>query len=282
MFKSWFRPEVTRKSHHILSEKRPNILKEDIGQKSNRMAYEEMDKIERHRKVLEKNIYQQLTFKPVLDPISKLFGRKSTVQELHENPRGKQRAEEIRQKLEEEMNEACTFSPEISKRSRQLAEPDEYEQLYLSYQNELQQRGYMENDVNVINQSQGTSHNMGGNRKMPRINMKEPEKMIEDFKMNALQKEEARRNDLILREMKELEECTFQPSIYSYPPSTDQSNKRPIVVKGLARHMELRRLANKMKGDAAQREFEVFHVANVDKYRRPEDGLTVCEVSIFC
>lgn len=275
MFKTWFQPEVSKKTHKILSEKRPDIMHEDAKSRSQRMAYEEMSKIENHRKELEKEIYQQVTFEPEIDPISKLFGRKSTIQELYENPRGKQRLEQVRQRLEQEINEACTFTPKLNQKSRQLAEPDEYEQLYLRYQQDLHQRGYMENDMNASNQSQ-QAVNTSKNR-ISRINMKEPEKMAEDIKLKALQKEEARRNDLIMKELRELEECTFHPNLYSYPPAYQP--EKPIVVKGLARHMELRQLSNKMKEEAALREYEVFHVSNVEKFRRPEDGLTMVEVS---
>lgn len=277
MFKTWFQPEVTKKTHKILADKRPEILHEDLESRSRRMAYEEMDKIENHRKELEKEIYQQVTFEPELDPISKLFGRKSSVQELYENPRGKQRAEQIRQRIEQDINDACTFTPKLNQKSRQLAEPDEYEQLYQRYQEEFQQRGYLENDMNAPNHSAFTANS--SRQRISRINMKEPEKMLEGFKLKAIQKEEARRNDLMMRELKELEECTFHPNVYSYPPAYEPA--KPIVVKGLARHLELRNLSNKMKEDAAQREYEVFHVVNADKYRRPEDGLTMVEVRTF-
>ena len=54
-----------------------------------------------------------------------------------------------------------------------------------------------------------------------------------------------------------------------------------IVIRGLNRHLELRRMAEQLKLEKEQREREAFSVRGVDKYRRPEDASTIVQVRRF-
>lgn len=274
----WFQPTVNDRSKHILATKRPEVLEEDVENRVNRWTYEEKLKIENHRKQIEQEIYKDLSFNPVIDPISKLFGKKSSVQELYENTRGKQRQQKIKQQVDEEINEVCTFHPKINEHSKRLAEAeDSYETLYKHYQDEFMQKGYMENeDPNNLRTTSQASWTKGG-----RLNLREPEQMMKEIKFKAIEREHKRREEVMSRELEELQECTFQPNIYSHPSPVTLRATSPIVVRGLSRHLELKTMANKLKDEAKQREYEAFHVVNVDKYRKPEDGCTKVEVSFL-
>ena len=101
---------------------------------------------------------------------------------------------------------------------------------------------------------------------------------MKEIKLKAVDRETKRRNEMMVRELEELQECTFQPNLYSHPSPITLRATSPVVIRGLARHLELKTLATKLKDEAKQREFEAFHVVNVEKYRRPEDGSTRIEV----
>ena len=105
------------------------------------------------------------------------------------------------------------------------------------------------------------------------INMREPEKMVQNIKHDLQRKEEHRRGELIRSELRELQECTFTPQITSYAGSAPEGTSN--VIRGLDRHMELKELTQRKKQEARDREEQVFGVKNVDSMRRVEDGTTV-------
>ena len=96
---------------------------------------------------------------------------------------------------------------------------------------------------------------------------------------------------MIAREIDEMRQCTFKPSIPTYQPSIQpsitasiyyesqgqafQQLESPIIIKGLSRHLELQNLSWKQKEELEQRERDAFTVKNVEKFRRPEDGSTI-------
>ena len=107
-----------------------------------------------------------------------------------------------------------------------------------------------------------------------RINMKNPDKTARDIRLGLLQKEERRHAQLVAKEVEELKECTFQPTVKAYVP-TRYNESKPVIIRGLGRHLELQHLSVKQREEASQREIDAFTVKNVDKYRRPEDGSTI-------
>ena len=106
---------------------------------------------------------------------------------------------------------------------------------------------------------------------------------MHEIKLANQQKEKKRREELISREIEELQNCTFQPTLnQSFAAAASHSNAStsakssdPIVIKGLNRHLELRQLSEKLKKEEKEREFNAFHVRDVDKFRRQEDGATI-------
>jgi hypothetical protein len=71
--------------------------------------------------------------------------------------------------------------------------------------------------------------------------------------------------------------CYHRPSSAPCRRKTDTNN--PVVIKGLGRHLELKRMSIKKKEDMEAREKEVFGVKNIHKYKRPEDGSTIIKVT---
>ena len=85
------------------------------------------------------------------------------------------------------------------------------------------------------------------------------------------------------RDLEELNECSFQPRTNHDVPREARPMARtgrstavkPVVVRGLARHLELKRHANKLAEEHRTRVHNAFHVARADEWR---DGrrLTQC------
>lgn len=289
----WFNPQILKKSERIIEQKYPERSFETIKERSDRLSIMDSEIKDENLKILENKIYSAYNFKPQIDPLSRVFGRKSTLDELYNDPRGKQARDEAKQKVEESFSKEYTFKPEINKNSKRMIENDDYLKLYNQFSGKfiniisffnfvliyiyifylvLSPQAY--EDENECNKSLNSS-------KLGRINFTEPEKMQREIELKNIQREEKRRENIILREMEELKDCTFTPTIYTtnyqLKSNDDSLNCKPVVVKGLGRHLELRQLSEKLKEEARIRELQAFHVIDVNKYRRPEDGSTIVE-----
>ena len=106
--------------------------------------------------------------------------------------------------------------------------------------------------------------------------MKEPEKMIQNIRHYYDEREETRQSELISKELEELKDCTFQPEVTGFNYRYKQPNK-PVIVRGLGRHLELKNHSNRLKELERQRIEKAFSVKNISKYRRPETGTTIVE-----
>ena len=272
---TWFRPETTTKSVAILTHARPQQLVESPAERIERMTNEEVDSRQRRQKQLEHDVYGGLSFRPAIDPISRALGRDTDLDELSENRRGKQKLETIRRQVETNLRQECSFRPQINELSRMLlaADPADLE-FAARYNAEFVSRGWAESAFEQLERLQ--EHPLPPKHITSRINMQDPEKMARDIRWCQQDKEERRRADMLVREVEELRECTFQPQIPSYNPD---DNNHPVVIRGLGRHLELKQLSSRQKAEAAQREKEVFTVVNVDKYRRAEVGSTIVQVN---
>lgn len=260
---AWFTPHIQPSSKHILARQRPDLLRESPEQRAERL-HEDAQQMADHRRALEAEIYSSLRFQPSLDPMSLALGRRSSIEELHANPRGQAAKDNARRRAEASESEKHTFHPSINAHSQRLLRgADNYDLLNQAY---YQQRGYEDKEREV-------------SPMVPRrMHLREPERLAQEIRMHMLQKEERVRGELIMKEIYELQDCTFQPTLATnnYPTYKKQSEE-PVVIPGLSRHLELIELRKKQKEEAAQREKEVFHVTQVDKFRRPEDGSTIVE-----
>lgn len=309
-YEQYFQPNIKQsKSLQILKQKKPDLLLETTNEKYERLSIIEADLLNEKKQLLMKKYYNSLhyPFQPEINYISKIFGKKSTINDLYENNLAKQSKELLKKQLEEEMNEECTFQPKINEKSKQMMErqqsssstgpADDYERFYHEY---YKAKGYEEGgeeggdgrgrsgSPSSVREGGGGSIASVSSSKLGRINLQQPEKMFQEIQLQRLQKENRRKEELIAREIEELQECTFQPMLHQnhsfLHDQTAISANEPIIIKGLNRHLELKQLADKLKKEEQEREFNAFHVRNVDKFRRQEDGSTIVKVcsSIFC
>lgn len=247
-YNSWFQPQIYSDARSIIADKRPELLSESEEDRYHRMIHEHQKVKDNHIKATEKVMYGEATFTPTIDPLSRALGRDSNVDELYENLRGKSWKEHIRLKNEAIESAECSFHPHINSVSRSMVEG-------------------MNGIENVAENLRYTSD---------RVTLNEPEKMARNIRLRQIEKEESRRAELIARELQELKECTFHPTVRQYRP-IDPSESGPIVVRGLGRHLELKHLSKQQKEEAIQREKDAFSVKNVEKYRRAEDGSTIVQ-----
>ena len=102
--------------------------------------------------------------------------------------------------------------------------------------------------------------------------------MAKNIRLHLAEKDEKRREILAEREITELKECTFQPSV---PKRKSSTYSTPVVVRGIARHLELRNLSEKKRMERTQREENAFKVKNSHTFKRTGDGNTAIEVIDF-
>ena len=293
---SWFQPHIQseNKSMSLLAKHHPECLSEDRESRVQRLSQKAAEEIARHRKKLEEDLYGSISFRPEINPLSRVLGRDPTVQELFENKKGKHLQMQLRSKYEDRLGEECTFKPAINELSRRLLTPDDEDIFFEKYQRDFRPVGYaesrqgtdtcpvVESHLKATKQDLKDEHYYNLHRS-GRINFHEPEKMSRDIRLHLLQKEERRRSEIIAREIDELRECTFKPNIPERRTSVSPGEHAggagsPVVIKGLNRHLELTRMSDKQKHEAKQREIAAFSVPNVDKFRRLEDGSTIVQV----
>lgn len=263
--KRWFQPDIAEKSRQLMQERRPAETEE---QRLERLSKHEAATRTQKIKNKENEIYGNITFVPQIDEVSRVLGRKSSIDELVCNRRGQSVKQKAKQKVDEYQGQICSFKPDISASQK-------------SYQKEFgkRQSNFPSMDWNCPVAELEMSHSYASPPRtaghVSYINFREPEKMAREIRLTQQEKEERRRAELIAQEMKELEECTFQPKVHTKPPASAE----PVVVRGIGRHLELQNMSIKQKEDLLRRQKEAFRVKNVEKYRREADGITVVEVT---
>ena len=274
-FNQWFKPGIATNTNHILSETRPEVIEETPEQRAQRLYRDDVEDIEKKRRQIEEEMYGNISFVPEIDPISKALVPRTGIKELSENKRGQRLKMKAKQHVEQRESEECTFHPQISKSQK-------------SYIKELYSSGKANNGPNLfaphmawedvgclVNQDNSSLSNCAP-KPVGSINMREPERMAKEIRSHQLEKDEKRRAALIVREIDELQECTFQPKIYRKPLKKQNSN--PVTVAGVGRHFELKYLKHKKDEEIRQRKEDAFRVKNIEKYKRKEDGSTIVEV----
>lgn len=238
-----------------------------------RLYRDDVEDIDRKRRLIEEEMYGNISFVPSIDPISKELGRSSGMKELSENKRGQRLKSKVKQTYEQRESEVCTFQPQITQSQK-------------SYLKELYASGKMQAGPNLfaphmawedvgcpVHPESSQMSDVG--KPMGSINMREPERMAREIRLQQLEKDEKRRSELIVREIDELQECSFQPKIYRKPAG---KSTKPVVVAGVGRHLELKYMKQKQDELAKERAENAFRVKNVEHFRRKADGATIVEV----
>ena len=98
-------------------------------------------------------------------------------------------------------------------------------------------------------------------------------------------RDDKRRAAMKQRDLDELMECSFQPNTTKSKGTKrearpmSQSGKptavKPVVVRGLARHLELRQRANALAEEQRTREHAAFHVTKADEWRQGQNHTKV-------
>ena len=268
----WFQPQIG-KSEEIVAASRPDQFVETAAERINRLYREDTEVREYRRIAREKELYRDLTFEPVIDPVSKHLARPSTLDELVDNRRGLAVREAVRKRVQAEQEAICTFKPKIA----------EYvpEGQFIGGDGGLYgwDPAHARQSMDHSAISTHTTASVVASKQT--INMHEPEKMAQQIRAQMLAKEEKRRQELMSREIDELRECTFAPRVVP-PPSTNKSlvltselEGNVPVIRGLGRHLELKVLSIRKQEEQEQREQQVFSVPKVERYRKKEDGLTL-------
>ena len=301
----WFNPSIG-KSDDIIAATHPEMVVETPEERAQRLYKRDAEVKDYHIKQMERAVYSDVTFAPKIGPVSSALGTKSSLEELVHNPRGKAVRDAVRRRVEEEQKAACPFKPRVreympegyadftmDEQDMSMSMMSTYNQARYDklrdqsaniYEDDLpsdqqhsgvypyeQDKGLSQ--TNKMNQSHASI--VPGVAHKQQINMQEPERMARDIRMHQMMKEEHRRRELVSKELDELKECTFTPQVIPYHPPNQERN--PVVIKGLDRHLELQIMTLRKKEEAEEREREVFHVANAEKLRRPEDGTTVIQ-----
>ncbi len=274
---NWFKPTLSETTQAILLNSRQNVLNETVQERTTRLAYDDAENIDQNKLKKEQEIYGQMTFSPIIDPISRELGQASSLRELYENRRGKRAKEKIKTQAENKESVECSFKPSIQKSQESYKK---YLKSIGKYPNQDSQFtppvAWGEYNCPLANMEYGEERLSANEIWRPpgRINMKEPDKMARDIRSNLMEKEQKRQNEIILKEIEELKECTFQPKIHHQL----KTESKPVVVRGLGRHLELRNLLQRQKEYEKKRKEDAFRVKNVEKYRNSIDGSTVVQV----
>lgn len=271
-----FRPCLYSSSESILSDARPEMLLEGPAERANRMSDLEKRRIESHRREIELAVYndRDYSFTPNIDKVSRELGRVSSLDELHENSKGKRVKSDAVQKAEEAFSEECSFRPKINS-SYPVTAPRAKSEHTDSWDSCPAVSEDETSKVKWLGDSHADKNVVGIGHVPMRINMREPEKMAQDIRLRLAEKEEKRREALAEREMLELKECTFRPKVQKHKPSIYSS---PVVVRGIARHLELQNLSEQKRKEKLQQAEAAFQVKNTRKFKKTGDGNTVIEV----
>mmetsp|Transcript_21076 Transcript_21076/g.30447 ORF Transcript_21076/g.30447 Transcript_21076/m.30447 type:complete len:632 (+) Transcript_21076:2-1897(+) len=270
---SWFRPELAAKTEDILSSRRPKMLEESEEERVRRLHQEDAENIDLNRRRKEEEIYGAISFVPDIDPVSRALGRSAGIEELVENRRGRRVKDSVRRRVEQQESAECSFRPHI--KASQDSFRKQMRASGRSSRNNLFSPHVAWEDVGCpLSNLDDDGGEFSGLSRAGSINMREPERMARDIRYAQMEREEKRRQELIAKEIEELKECTFKPQINT---TIKSNSSKPVVVRGLGRHFELRNLLQRQKEIAAQREAEAFRVKNADKYRSRADGRTIVE-----
>lgn len=273
-----FRPQIDPTSVSILSDARPEMLLEGPEERFKRMSDIDKRRIDAHRLEKEKEIYNEndYSFAPNIDKVSRILGRTSSIDELYENKRGQRAKLNAARKAEDIVAKECSFRPKINATSSVVS----FSSISPSNGREWDSCPASEEDANMKVKWLGDEKEKTSHSRHPtaRVNMREPEKMARDIRLHLAEKEELRREILAEREISEIKDCTFRPNIPKYSRS---SHNAPVVVRGIARHLELQSLSERKRSERAEREEAVFRVKNVKSFKKSGDGSTVVEVSML-
>ncbi|KAL3660657.1 hypothetical protein V7S43_014411 [Phytophthora oleae] len=269
-----FKPDIGN-AEGVLKHLRPDRCTESSQQKLYRLTYNDQREVELKKHRLREEQFGKYTFKPEINPVSKALGRSSTLDELSHPVIGLQHdpSESKRSPPQERKNPDDSSTSRVALRqyfankrfrSRVALEMEEASKAECTFHPNL-----------------NTSKPRNGSASTNKIYNREPRSrkklewqsenllhLIEAERQKKAEDIEAKRN---AQELKELEECTFQPNLLKpsrrgklsskgspSPPHDNGAEEKPVIVRGLGRFLELKDLARKQQAEQKQREQKVF------------------------
>ncbi|KAG1692137.1 hypothetical protein DVH05_025757 [Phytophthora capsici] len=264
-----FKPDIGN-AEGVLKHLRPDRCTESSQQKLYRLTYNDQREVELKKQRLREEQYGKYSFKPEINPVSKALGRSSTLDELSHPVIGLQQDPPDSKRVPpHERTDSSTSRVALRQyfankrfRSRVALEMEEASQAECTFQ------------PNLI-----ASKPRNGSASTGKLYSREPRSrtklewqsenllhLIEAERQKKADDIEAKRNAL---ELKELEECTFQPNLLKRrgklsskgspsPPRDSSAEEKPVIVRGLGRFLELKDLARKQQAEQKQREQKVF------------------------
>ncbi|KAF1332684.1 hypothetical protein FI667_g3139, partial [Globisporangium splendens] len=272
-----FKPDIDN-ANSVLKKLRPDRFAESKNEKLYRMIYNDPKKTELKKQRLREECYSQYTFKPEINPISKALGRTSTLDELSHpvidlvqdqtaltaSPKRKSTSKSTPQ------SRAALQQYFAGKRfrSRVALEMDQAEKVECTFQPNLiakpRPKG-VSSSTSKLNTKQHQGKSVWRSDNILHL--------IETDRHKKAAELEAKRNAL---ELKELQECTFQPNTRKgeekstkskAAPSRDvtrrvkqhdESTQKPVIVRGLGRFLQLKEQAKRLQTEQKQREEKAF------------------------
>ena len=277
---SWFQPKVCdQHTSSIIQKHRPELLEETEKERVWRLSRGEQCVRDLHLREKERQVYGNLSFTPLIDPLSRALGRASSLEELVHNFRGLRKKEHLQLKREEEFQSQCTFQPMINcSYHSSAAAAAVHSPIHLADSDD-EGTNDADDDNEPASKKSSDYGTLSRNNSCTRPNLYvlNPEEV--HHKIEAQRKERELQREALLTEqrLRELSQCTFQPRILP-PPSATPSSSKPILVRGLGHFIQQRELCFQREREQKQRELDAFRVSDVEKFRNPADSSTIVQV----
>eukprot|EP00741_Cyanophora_paradoxa_P003255 tig00000691_g3163.t1 len=232
-----FQPDIGPNSE-LLLQMRPSRAGESLDERLVRLSYKDAKRKEQLRESIAEQHYKQYSFRPEINGVSRSIGpRPSSIQDLVDDPKIKRARQEAVEAAEQAFRRVYTFKPKtLRPRSAPHSRP----------------------------QSPCGSERRAGPF--------EPDEYLKRVEREQKAKEAKLEQTRRAMEYDELRVCTFTPEIRRERPASPAG---PIVVRGLARHMELRDHARRLAEEKAEREAKAFLVNLPPSAADPARGHTV-------
>ncbi|KAJ7514687.1 hypothetical protein O6H91_23G055500 [Diphasiastrum complanatum] len=259
-----FAPEINSNTDYIIASS-----KHFGGHRADFFSRQQhyMQLIEEKKKKKEREVLPaDFTFRPNIGNASLILEQsmwKSVFQESASERverlayRDKDRQLLIREKVSEEYYAQFNFQPEIDDISKLVGRSTSIKDLYSNRKgkkvkealeqaarDDFQQKCPFRPEVSINKSSKG-----------------ELQSLVLERRQNRKERAKSEKEYQTMRELQEMKECTFKPSLNSIPPKETS----PILIKGLERHLQLQEIAKQMRKDKEDLEKKVFfsHVCYV-------------------
>lgn len=224
-----FKPK-TRGADALLAYTRPELAAESERDRVERLARGDAERTEQLKQAISEEYYAQFQFKPKINGISKRLGRAHTVDEHHRDEQRRAAIARAKDAAEREEMRQCTFKPALQ------TDPDQ-----------------------VLRRAEARR---GEGRGPFRLALGEdPDGLAARIGEHERRRQAKLRRMRRAQEFEELEACSFVPKPVARAPA---ASGKPVVVRGLARHLEKVELAEAKREEQQRREEEAFRVRGAE------------------